>query len=97
MFPCCYRFRKWKNFNQEPNKEKGHHRGISPNIIETVELLWQLRLLTRFSLPCVLETQSHYTDRIITFPPLDVTLLVPGAMKLDKHHFDIHIFAVIII
>ena len=69
MFPCCYRFRKWKNFNQEPNMEKGHHRGITPNIIETVELLWQLRLLTSFSLPSVLETQNHCSDKIITFLP----------------------------
>ena len=53
---------------EEPNLEKGHHRGTeAPNIIETLELLWQLRLLTSISQPCVLETQNHYTDRIITF------------------------------
>ena len=44
-----------------------------------------------------LKLRTDRTDRIITSPPPCVTLLVPGAKNLDKNHFDIHIFAVIII
>ena len=55
---------------EEPNLEKGHHRDTeSPSIIEAMELLWQLRLINSFSIPIVLETQNHYSDRIITFLP----------------------------